>query len=74
MIARDQWQLTRCLEVLNLLDLGEITIIAASERKETRGRHFRADYPFANAALDKMLLYVKKANGKPVTEWRKLKD
>jgi succinate dehydrogenase/fumarate reductase flavoprotein subunit len=74
MIARDQWQLTRCLEVLNLLDLCEITIIAANERKETRGRHFRVAYPFSNAALDKMLLYVKKANWKPVTEWRKLKD
>jgi len=74
MVARDQWQLTRCLEVLNLLDLSEITILAANERKETRGRHFRADHPFANVALDKMLLYVKQKNGKPVTEWRKLKD
>ncbi len=74
MVARDQWHLTRCLEVLNLIDLSEITIIAANERKETRGRHFRADHPFANAALDKMLLYVKQANGKPVTEWRNLKD
>ena len=74
MMAKDQWQLTRCLEVLNLLDLCEATFIAADERKETRGRHFRADYPFTNAALDKTVLSIKKVNGKPVTEWKKLKD
>ncbi len=74
MIAKDQWQFNRCLEVFNLLDLSEATLIAADERKETRGRHYRADYPFSNAALDRTLLSIKQLNGKPVTEWKRLKD
>jgi succinate dehydrogenase/fumarate reductase flavoprotein subunit len=74
MAAKDAWQLTRCLETLNLLDLCEITLIAADERKETRCRHFRVDYPFTNAMLDKTLLSIKRVNNRPVTGWKKLRD
>ncbi|MFH1634750.1 MAG: FAD-binding protein [Chloroflexota bacterium] len=69
MIARNPHELMRGLETLNLLDLAELIFIAAMERKETRGMHIRADYPFTNPMLDKLLV-VKKKNGKPVTEWR----
>lgn len=68
-IAKNQHELTRCLEVFNLLDLGELIFIMALERKESRGFHVRPDYPFSNPALNKMLV-IKKAHGKPVTEWR----
>lgn len=69
-IARNQWELTRCLETLNLFDLGELVITAANERKETRGLHKRSDFPMTNPVLDNKVLFVKKVNGKPATEWR----
>lgn len=72
--ARTQWELVRCLEVLNLLDLGELVFVAALERKETRGRHIRRDYPVTNPMLDRRRLFVKKVNDKIVTEWREIKD
>lgn len=45
--ASNQHELMRCLEVLNLLDLGELVMIGAKERKETRGNHRRVDFPFS---------------------------
>ena len=70
MMAKNQHELARCLEVLNLLDLGELVFIMALERKETRDGHIRTDYPFANPLMDKMLI-VKKAEDRLFTEWRK---
>ncbi len=74
MAAKNQWELTRCLEVLNLLDLGELIFIAAGERKETRGRHIRPDYPVTNPQLDKAVLFIKKMDGKAVAEFRDIQD
>jgi succinate dehydrogenase/fumarate reductase flavoprotein subunit len=37
MIAGNSHDLMRALEVLNLIDIGELTFITALERKETRG-------------------------------------
>ena len=70
--ARNQWELTRCLETLNLLDLGELVFIAADDRKETRGLHKRPDYPLTDPMLENKVLFIKRVNGKPVTEWRKM--
>jgi len=69
--ATNQHELMHCLEVFNLLDLAEATFAAALERKETRGRHIRADYPFTNPLLEKLLI-VKIADGNPATEWREV--
>lgn len=68
-IARNQHELSRALEVLNLLDLGELVFIAARQRKETRGWHVRTDYPYTNPLLDKLLV-IKKIDNEPITEWR----
>ncbi|MBW1800373.1 MAG: FAD-dependent oxidoreductase, partial [Deltaproteobacteria bacterium] len=57
------------LEVLNLIDLGELVCIAALERKESRGQHKRTDYTYTNPLLDKYLI-IKNVDGRPVTEWR----
>jgi succinate dehydrogenase/fumarate reductase flavoprotein subunit len=43
--AYNRWELTRCLEVINLYDLGELIFIGALERRESRGLHHRVDYP-----------------------------
>jgi len=69
LVARNGHELGRCIEVLNLLDVGEVVMHCAKERKETRGRHNRPDYPFTNPLLDKVL-YVRQENGKPVFDWR----
>jgi len=71
-MAQNQHELMHCLEVFNLLDIGELVFIAASERKETRGNCHRCDYPYANPLLDNKVLVCKKMNGKVVAEWREV--
>jgi succinate dehydrogenase/fumarate reductase flavoprotein subunit len=68
-IAENQHELTRLIEVLNLMDMGELLFLMAMERKETRGRHVRPDFPYSNPKMNKMLV-VKKVDDKPVFEWR----
>lgn len=65
-------ELARCLEVFNILDLAELVMLSAKDRKETRTTaHIRPDYPITNPTLNKMTHYIKKgSNGEPVTEWR----
>jgi succinate dehydrogenase/fumarate reductase flavoprotein subunit len=70
--AENQHETMRCMEVLNMFDVGEVIFVAALERKETRGTHRRADFPFANPLMEKLLI-IKKADGKPVIEWRETK-
>ena len=72
MMARNPWELTRCLETLNLIDLGELVFIAANERKETRGLHNRPDYPLTDPMLEGKGLLVKRVGGEPVVEWRSI--
>jgi succinate dehydrogenase/fumarate reductase flavoprotein subunit len=72
LIATNPHELCRCLEVLNMIDLGEIILIAANERKETRGKHIRTDYPFTNPLMSKLLI-IKQENQNPKMEWRSLK-
>ncbi|MCK9364940.1 MAG: FAD-binding protein [Syntrophales bacterium] len=69
LVARNQHELMRCIEVLNIIDLGELIMTAALERRESREAHRRADYPYANRMLEKLLVVNKKA-GKPVASWR----
>ena len=68
--AQNRWELTRCLEVRNLYDLGEIAFLAALERKESRGLHQRSDYPYTDPLLGGKLLYLRRVGGVPVAEWR----
>jgi succinate dehydrogenase/fumarate reductase flavoprotein subunit len=68
--ARNPWELTRCLEVRNLYDLGETVFLAALERTESRGMFQRSDYPYTDPLLNGKLMVVKQVGGKPVLEWR----
>jgi succinate dehydrogenase/fumarate reductase flavoprotein subunit len=70
--ARDSWELTRCLEVINLYDLAELVFIGALERKESRGLHRRADYAYTDPLLNGKLLIIKRIDGRPITEWRQV--
>jgi succinate dehydrogenase/fumarate reductase flavoprotein subunit len=72
-MARNQHELMHCLEVLNLLDIGEVIFAAVRQREETREKYARLDYPFTNPMLDGKILICKKKGNKPVTEWREVK-
>jgi succinate dehydrogenase/fumarate reductase flavoprotein subunit len=39
------YEVQEAYEVLGMLDLAELVILSALSRKETRGHHFRVDYP-----------------------------
>jgi succinate dehydrogenase/fumarate reductase flavoprotein subunit len=71
-IAKNQHELMRCLEVFDILDLGELVITGAIERKESRGLHVRTDYQYTNPLLNDKILIVKKIDDKPRHEWRKV--
>jgi succinate dehydrogenase/fumarate reductase flavoprotein subunit len=45
--ARNPHELCRCLEVMNLIDTGEMIMASALERNETRfyPEHYRTDFP-----------------------------
>jgi succinate dehydrogenase/fumarate reductase flavoprotein subunit len=51
--AKNPHEMGRSLEVLNMLEIGELTFLMALDRKETRGLHVRPDYPFTNPILNK---------------------
>ena len=62
--------LMRCLEVLDLIQCGEIVFLAALERKETRGMHRRSDFPFTNPLLQDKFLTLWQENGQVKMAWR----
>jgi succinate dehydrogenase/fumarate reductase flavoprotein subunit len=68
--AENAHTLMRCLETLDLMDCGEAIFLSALERKETRGRHVRSDYPFTNPLLENKFMTIRKENGKFSLEWR----
>lgn len=70
--AGNQHELLHCLEVINMVDLGEVIFLASLERKESRKTFQRSDYPFTNPQLDDRLITCKKVEGKPVLEWKKI--
>lgn len=67
--AANPHELARCAEVLNLLELGRLILLAARERKETRAKHIRRDYPFTNPHLNKLLVLRREGDTDQV-EWR----
>jgi succinate dehydrogenase/fumarate reductase flavoprotein subunit len=69
-VAKNQHELMHCLEVLNSFDVGESIFISALERKETRDDFVRSDYPFTNPQYNNKMLICKKADDKPLAEWR----
>lgn len=51
--AENSHELVRCLEVLDLLDLGQATALCSENRKESRGMYNRrVDYPFTNPLMN----------------------
>ncbi|MFC1910847.1 FAD-dependent oxidoreductase [Chloroflexota bacterium] len=63
-------EFSRCLEVLDLLDIGELVMICGRERKETRFLHKRVDHPYTSPVYNNKFLTVRKTNGAPELRWR----
>ncbi|MCL5017882.1 MAG: FAD-binding protein [Candidatus Parvarchaeota archaeon] len=51
--------LVQCFELGNMLTIGELLAMSALERKESRGAHFRSDYPKKSKQWKKNILCVK---------------
>jgi len=71
--AANPHELMRCAEVLNMMEVGRIIFATARERKETRGKHIRKDYPFTHPHLNKLLL-IRRRDGQDEFEWRAVKQ
>ncbi len=62
--------LMRSIETLDLIECGEVIFLTARERKETRAKHVRLDYPFTNPLLTDKFLTIRKENGRVHMDWR----
>ncbi len=51
--------LITCLEVGGMLNIAELLVTAAKERKESRGAHYRTDYPKLDEEWAKSILFTK---------------
>jgi succinate dehydrogenase/fumarate reductase flavoprotein subunit len=72
LMAKNQHELMHCLETLNLMEIGEVILLASLERKESRKNYNRSDYAFTNPLLDEKQITCKKVKDKPVLEWKEV--
>jgi succinate dehydrogenase/fumarate reductase flavoprotein subunit len=68
LFAEDKSQLQSCLEIQDMLKTAEVIILAALERKESRGAHYRSDYPHMDPVWEKNIRVSKDQAGKLVTK------
>jgi succinate dehydrogenase/fumarate reductase flavoprotein subunit len=71
--AENAHELMNCLQVLNLIDIGELLLISANDRRETRAFHVRSDYTFTDPMLNDKIHLIKLLDGKPATDWVSVK-
>ncbi len=71
-IAKNPHELVRSLEVMNLLDFGELVFISGLDRKESRDTHVRTDYVITDPRLNNKAHIIKIKEGQPVTDWRSI--
>ena len=50
------------------MDLGELVLICANERKESRALHNRTDYPLTDPVMDGKEIVIRREKGRPVVE------
>jgi len=66
--AEDKSQVQSCLEIQDMLKTAEVIILAALERQESRGAHYRSDYPQLDPAWEKNIRIYRDQEGKMVTK------
>ena len=69
LMAKNPHEVARCLEVLNMLEIGELTFLMALNRKETRGLHVRPDYPCTDPTLNQAHI-IRKIKGENILDWK----
>jgi succinate dehydrogenase/fumarate reductase flavoprotein subunit len=69
LVAHNPHETARNLEVLNMLDIGELTFEMALDRKESRGLHKRPDYPFTDPTLDRAHI-IRRTKEENILDWR----
>src|SRR5947209_12373804 len=68
LVAEDKSQVQSCLEIQDMLKTAEVIILAALERKESRGAHYRSDYPQLDLSWEKNIRVHKDKEGNLVTK------
>ena len=68
--AANSHEFLRCLEVLDLMEVGRLLMLCGNERRETRAQHHRVDYPFTNPLLKDRFLQIQSVDGQDVLTWR----
>jgi succinate dehydrogenase/fumarate reductase flavoprotein subunit len=71
--ANSAHELMYCLQALSLFDMGELLLMGAIDRKETRALHIRADYSLTNPRLNGKHHVIKQVAGKPAFSWKPVK-
>lgn len=66
--AQNIQELQSCLEIRDMLKVAEVITLAALERKESRGAHYRSDYPQMDPAWEKNIRVYREKDEKLVTE------
>jgi succinate dehydrogenase/fumarate reductase flavoprotein subunit len=73
LIIRNPGDLKNALELINLADVGEIVATVARMRKESRGSHYREDFPQKDPDWAKSII-IKKVDGQIHTTTGKLSE
>ena len=69
--AENSHELMRCLEVLDLIDIGEVVMIMSNNRKESRPPfHNRSDYIYTDPLLDGKFQTLQKTKDGVTMEFR----
>ncbi|MDP6428512.1 MAG: FAD-binding protein [Rhodospirillales bacterium] len=70
--ATDRFEMIRCLETINLYDMGEVLMRSAIDRRESRDLHRRADCPITDPLRNGMAHIVRFDDGGAVFDWKPL--
>jgi succinate dehydrogenase/fumarate reductase flavoprotein subunit len=70
--ADSRFELVRCLETLNLYDMGDILMRSAIDRRESRELHRRTDCPITDPLLNGKAHIVRREDGCAVFDWKPL--
>jgi succinate dehydrogenase/fumarate reductase flavoprotein subunit len=72
LMADNPHDLMLCQQVLNKIDIGELILTGAYDRRESRELHVRSDYTLTDPLLGDKTHVIRQLDGKPFSEWIEL--